>query len=448
VLRALRVLKGEPDVDPRRLLIGLTATPRRHDGLALERILDQVVYRRSILEMVGEGWIAEPVAYRIDTGVDLDSVKMYQKDFATGELSHIMNTPQVNALVVDSYLQYGAGLPAIGFTVDIQHSEDMAAAFRARGLQFEAISSRTPPGRRKELVEAHRNLELTGLVSCQALLVGFDSPPATVALLARPTCSGLLFTQAVGRVMRPYPAPENAATHTGYRKQHAILLDFVGSSSKFRLYTAGTLYGLNPQFDFQGRSITRTLKEMEDLQRASPSLDPTAHLDLGAAQAAATEVDLWQPPAIPKLAKHCSQFVWTAAGEHRYRLSLPGQAVWLEQNHLGQYEVWRQENGAIDKRMIFDQPEDGFAYADSLVPDEIVPLVRAKARWRKEAPSEAQCRHLWYRDPVIRCRFGSGEAFYRYADYHFRAGNLAFSKGALSQRIEMCKRAKERVTAT
>lgn len=443
ILRGLRVLKGEDNIDPGRLLIGLTATPRRADGVALERIFDRIVYRRNIREMVDAGWLAEPIAYTVDTGVDLDTVKMYQRDFATGQLSHIMNTPRINNLVVDHYLKYGAGLPAIAFTVDIEHSETLAATFRQRGLEFHAISSRTPTGHRRDLVAAHRRMELLGLVSCEALLQGFDSPPATVGLFVRPTCSPVVFTQAFGRIERPYPAPEAAATHTGYWKKNAIWIDFVGVTSKFRLYTAATMFGLHPKFDLDGRSITKTLEHLEQLQRNSPSLDISAYPSLFDIEAAATEVDLWQPPAIPRVAKHCSQFVWSQAREDLYRLPVPGMTIWIEHNLLGQYEVWRQAQDQDEMRLVFDQPEDAFAYADSMVPDEVVALVRSKARWRKDPPSEPQCIHLWRVDPQVRERFSSGEAFYRHARYLFHQGNLAFSKGAISQRIEMCKWAKK-----
>src|SRR5260370_37505344 len=141
VLKALCVLKGEDDRDPSRLLIGLTATSRRMDGLALERIFDKIVFRRSIREMIAEKWIADLIAYRIDADVDLDSVTIRQGDFATGELSRTMNTPETNALVVQKYLEYGLGLPALAFTVDINHSDSLAAAFRHHQLDFEAISS-------------------------------------------------------------------------------------------------------------------------------------------------------------------------------------------------------------------------------------------------------------------------------------------------------------------
>jgi ATP-dependent helicase IRC3 len=453
VLKELRVLKGEDNRDPSILLIGLTATPRRHDGIALECLFSHIAYRRSILEMVAEGWVAEPVIYRVDTGLDLDAVRVKKgtggRDFDDKELAEQINTPRVNALVVKKYLEYGAGLPAIAFTVSIDHSEELARTFRQHGIGFEAISSNTPKAKRKELVEAHRNMELTGLASCAALLVGFNSPPATVSCFVRPTLSGRLYTQAVGRTGRPYPPPEQLATHTGYFKKHNLILDFVGASSQNRLYTGSTLFGLNPQFDMGGRPVRKVLAEIQQIQERHPALDLTQYTSLDAINAAAHSVDAWTPPPIPKLAKSCSQFVWMQHGENIYRLPTPQATVYIEQNHLGQYEVRREAKGSPpDKHLRFNEPEDAFSYADSLVPDETVPLLKRNSRWRKDPPTEPQCTHLWHRDPDIKQRFHGGTEFYRWARHQFNDGNLAWSKGALSMRINVLKAARQKAPLT
>lgn len=438
-------MDGHPSFVANGILVHNTATPRRFDGIALGAIFDDIVFRRDIREMIGQGWLAEPIAYRVDTGVEVDGMHMRDGDFATDELSRKMNTPDINALAVKKYLEYGSHLPAIAFTVDIQHSEDLAATFRHHGLSFYAISSNTPKEERKELIRKHKRMEILGLCSCQALLTGFDSPPATVALWLRPTCSGLLYTQGIGRVERPYPAPEAASTHTGYRKNNAIIVDFCGVSSKHRLYTAATLYGLNPQFDFAGQSITATLSKVEELQRQNPTLDITAYAGLNDLKEATTRVDLWQVPSIPKIAKSHSQFIWQADGDNRFRLAAPGVSVFVEQNHLGEYEVYRRTDKKIaDAHMKFAQPEDSFAYADSLVPEEMVTLIRANAQWRKAPPKQAQCEALWKRDPIVRRRFTDGTAFFRYASMQFEQGNRAFSRGNISLKIDFAVNSKQK----
>jgi hypothetical protein len=119
--------------------------------------------------------------------------------------------------------------------------------------------------------------------------------------------------------------------------------------------------------------------------------------------------------------------------------------VTIEQDHLGEFEVSKRVNGGpAEGTLRFIEPEDAFSMADSMVPDDIVKLMLANSRWRKIDPTEAQCGLLWKIDPVIRQRFSVGEAFYRFACYQFDHGNLAFSRGGMSQRIEMVKKAKEK----
>ena len=153
--------------------------------------------------------------------------------------------------------------------------------------------------------------------------------------MTRPTLSGLLYAQQAGRIMRPYPAPENAAWHTGYVKKNGILIDFCANTERHRLYTAATLFGLNPQFDMKGKSITKTLEHLEDLQRENPTLDIQAYAGLADVEAAATRVDLWRPAPIPKLARSCSRFIWFQVSEDTYRLSAPGMCdLWRGANSI------------------------------------------------------------------------------------------------------------------
>ncbi|MFQ5915891.1 MAG: DEAD/DEAH box helicase family protein, partial [Nitrospinota bacterium] len=46
------------------LLVGFTATPRRGDHVGLEEVFDEIVYHRSIKEMIRQGYLAPITGYR------------------------------------------------------------------------------------------------------------------------------------------------------------------------------------------------------------------------------------------------------------------------------------------------------------------------------------------------------------------------------------------------
>lgn len=99
-------------------------------------------------------------------------------------------------------------IPSIFFVVDIQHALDLSAVLRSHGVRIYPVSSRTPKDERKRLVDMARSGEIDGLASCDCLTTGFDSPRTMLAAMARPTQSGLWYRQAIGRVLRPFPAPQ------------------------------------------------------------------------------------------------------------------------------------------------------------------------------------------------------------------------------------------------
>jgi hypothetical protein len=87
---------------------------------------------------------------------------------------------------------------------------------------------------------------------------------------------------------------------------------------------------------------------------------------------------------VPKLARTCSEFPWIQAAEGVYQLDAPGMTIFVEVNHVGEYQAYRRPDGeSSESLLIFDKPEDAFAYADALVPDEAVALLKEKARGRE-----------------------------------------------------------------
>lgn len=99
-------------------------------------------------------------------------------------------------------------IPALAFTTDIQHSHDLAQVMRDHGVRAFPVSGKTPDGERQRLYRGYRAGGIDMLASCGVLGVGADFPTAMVALMCSPTRSGLTYRQNLGRVLRPYPAPQ------------------------------------------------------------------------------------------------------------------------------------------------------------------------------------------------------------------------------------------------
>ncbi len=428
VLRYFKVLKSEPQFnDPTRFLLGVTATPDRADNQGLEAFYDKIVFSRDIRAMIRDGWLATPEAHRIKTMVNIDDVGMRRGELITSQLENAINTPERNNLVVDKYLELGENAPFLAFTCDIQHTLDLTECFRARGIGAFGIASRsdkdspwliTKEAERKETIAKYNNGDFPGLVSCAALLEGFDAPRAMVGLDATPTGSRLRFTQKFGRVLRPYPAPEAAGAWPAdkWRKRCAIWMDFIDSTSRHSLMSVPSLFGLRPDFDPKGKSVVEAVEEIERLKTSKPALNANLYTNLDAIRAVAERIDLFAVPSVPATIAPLTPFAWTmGVGDGVYVLKLPGErgdTLSIRVNALGEHEIARHVYGVQTPLGSAKTLAEALRMAERHVPQEAMVVLRSDAKWRRLPPSDNQIWAIRGLYPEIRRSFRSDEEFH------------------------------------
>jgi ATP-dependent helicase IRC3 len=104
----VRVLKhfGVFEKTGRKLLVGFTATPKRGDGKGLDAVFQEIVFSRTLPEMIDAGYLSPVAGYRVETDVDLSRVKVRMGDFVASQLSAAVNIEQRNELVVKVYSSF------------------------------------------------------------------------------------------------------------------------------------------------------------------------------------------------------------------------------------------------------------------------------------------------------------------------------------------------------
>ena len=447
-LRYFKVLKSEPQFnDPSRLLLGVTATPNRADNKGLELLFEKIVYSRDIRSMVTDGWLATPEAHRVDTMVNLSGVEVRRGDFVTAQLERVINIPERNNLIVDKYLELGENAPFLAFTCDIQHTIDLTETFRKRGIECFGIASKTgvesewlitKEKERATAIERFNKGEFRGLLSCAALLEGFDAPRAMVGLDGAPTASRLRFTQKFGRVLRPFPAPEAAATWTGWKKRCAIWIDFVDSSTKHSLTTAPSLFGLRADFNAKGKSLTGVVEEIERIKATKPAVNASLYTNLDALKAFAEKIDLFAVPTVAPEVQQFSQFSWTSGvSEGVYQLSLPGDKAGMlsvRVNALGEFEIAKHVTGIKTPLGSAKTLKEALKMADKNVPAEAMIVLKSDAGWRTLPATRNQIWAYKRLYPEARKQFPSEEAFFLFCEQKFSRGDMSTLISARDQR--------------
>lgn len=216
-------------------LLGVTATPFRTDRAALADVFPSgLVYHLAIPEAIRDGWIVDIEPYRLRTDTNLDPVPTAGGDFAPAALEHAIDTPERNARVVEGYRTFAPGSQAIVFAAGLAYAQHLVEAFGQAHIAAARITGTMPPDIRQDVLAAFHQKTTQVLVNVGVLTEGYDEPAVSTVILARPTKSLGLFTQAVGRGLRPYPG-----------KRAMVLLDLADVTTRHRLISVRHLLGLS-----------------------------------------------------------------------------------------------------------------------------------------------------------------------------------------------------------
>lgn len=257
---------------PRIPIIGFSATFSRHDGLALGRIFDRIVYHRDFLEMIDEQWLCPIRFTAIKADLDLAAVRVSPRsgDFLPRSLSSQTNTPVINRLIVGSWLKKASSdrRSTLVFATDVAHTMDLTLQFRQAGIDARYLHGGTPVKERKQLLADFKAGTYPVLINCAILTEGFDLPQIDCVVLARPTRSKNLFSQMIGRGLR-------LSAETG--KRDCLVLDLVGTLERGVVCTP-TLFGIDPA-DADNATLDdlkERLKQRDDDVDADADADPLA----------------------------------------------------------------------------------------------------------------------------------------------------------------------------
>ncbi len=212
------------DTLPHAFVLGVTATPDRLDRLRIEDLFGEPIFSASIIDLIEQGYLSNVRAIAIPTTTSLDDLHTHDGDFKLDELEVAVDTPERNERIVTAYLKHCNGRQALCFAVTVAHAQHLAETFTTLGVPASVVSGETPPEERKRVLHDYERGTVQVLCNCGVLLEGYDTPQTSCILMARPTKSRALYTQAIGRGTRLAPG-----------KTDCIILDITDNSLKLRL---------------------------------------------------------------------------------------------------------------------------------------------------------------------------------------------------------------------
>lgn len=210
--------------------LGVTATMTRGDKKGLGDVWQSVALVRDIKFGIDEGYLVRPrgrvvVAHHMD----LNKAKVSRGDYQDGELGEMV--AQDADEIVKAWVEHASDRLTVAFVPTVDSAHELRDAFLAQGVAAEAVIGSTPTAERTAMYARLASGETRVLVNVFVLVEGWDCPPVSCILMARPTRLPGVYIQALGRGLRQSPG-----------KTDCLVLDVVGTSRFQKLVTLVDLH--------------------------------------------------------------------------------------------------------------------------------------------------------------------------------------------------------------
>lgn len=263
----MRELGALSDDGPR--VLGLTATLGRADGLALSELWQAVAKPVEMGRLIRDGWLLQPRGIRVKVeGLDFRQVRKSRGESGLddGAVARAMSESLAPAAIARAVVEHCAGRRGVAFLPSVELSKEQARVFCEHGLRAVHIDADTPKEVRRELMRRAKAGAYDVVCNVGLFTEGTDVPIWSYAVLGRPTSSEVLFTQMIGRPLRPYP-----------EQVDALLLDVVGITGRHRIRSIVDLEGV-PMVDEIPDDLAEYLDDdapADDEPREAHDADPT-----------------------------------------------------------------------------------------------------------------------------------------------------------------------------
>jgi len=241
--------------NPDLKILGVTATPDRHDEEALGQVFDTVAYDYELLDAIHDGWLV-PIHQRsvVVDGLDYSGVRTTAGDLNGADLARVMEYEETLHGIAAPTVELAAGRKTLVFAASVAHAERLCEIFNRHSTGCARfVTGTTPKDERRAMLADYAAGKFQMLVNVGVATEGFDEPGIQVVVMARPTKSRALYAQMAGRGTRPLPglvdgpdaADARRAAIAASAKPACEVIDFVGNSGRHKLITTADILGGN-----------------------------------------------------------------------------------------------------------------------------------------------------------------------------------------------------------
>ncbi|WP_316201679.1 MULTISPECIES: DEAD/DEAH box helicase [unclassified Bradyrhizobium] len=226
-------------INPKMLILGLTATPYRTNSGMLtdgdDAMFDAIVYEISIRELIEKGFLCPLVSKATATAktmIDLSKLRRSGGEFTDKSLKAVFDQGEVTKAAVDEIIGYAASNERprrswLLFCAGVEHAFSVRDAIRERGYSCETVHGGMEKGERNQILEDLKSGKLTSVTNFGVLTTGTNIKRLDLIALLRATDSTQLYVQMCGRGTRLLGDTYEESVRNG--KEDCLVLDFGGN---------------------------------------------------------------------------------------------------------------------------------------------------------------------------------------------------------------------------
>lgn len=202
--------------------LGFTASPWRMSGQGFTDVYESMVEGPQVEWLIENNFLAPYKYYSVNL-INEDKLKKSSTgDYTKNSIDDAIGGT-IYGDVIQNYRKLADGKQAIVYCHSVDFSEEVAEAFRSKGIAAEHADAKTSKVEREKIMSDFRSGALKVLCNVDLISEGFNVPDCEVVILLRPTESLVLHIQQSMRSMRYKPG------------KRAIIIDHVANYLKHGL---------------------------------------------------------------------------------------------------------------------------------------------------------------------------------------------------------------------
>jgi superfamily II DNA or RNA helicase len=324
---------------PNALLVGVTATGMRGDGQPVfaehidgkpvivkdrktkkprpcaidEAPFHKHVYKYELRDAVNDGWLVEPIGYKVKTGVDISAVKSQvgtsgDSDFSQVGLNRVLEASEkviadrINRAIT-KWKEVASDRPTLVFCSSVEYAKWAAKLWNDAGYKSQSIDANTPELERADAIGKIHRGEVQVTTNFGIYTQGTDVDKWSCIVMLRPTESPGLFMQMLGRGTRPLDpvgytlgcldsAAKRIRLISDSPKSDCIVIDVVDIAGKHEICTLPNTLGLPRDLDLQGKGLMAAASLVEKFQEHGEQVEHECPATFEELEATLQQIDL------------------------------------------------------------------------------------------------------------------------------------------------------------